>query len=171
MLVDFQCRWGNIFCSWFNFFAWFLFNCFACVNCFAQNLFNFIARIWFNCFARNYMLIFPIFAERDLTVLLTIFLTISISLIFFFYGVILSLSTLMFTILCKCAVLCYGYAAHLSDSLWQLSIQVCKSLFVAHNYFVPEFNDSNISFIWLIFVSFAAHACLKVEVQNCLPRL
>ena len=58
-------------CSRFNYSARVLFNCFARVNCFARNLFNCFARIWFNFFARNYTLIFLIFAESDLKIFLS----------------------------------------------------------------------------------------------------
>ena len=40
----------------------------------------------------------------------------------FFCGFILSLLTVMFATLYKCTVLCSGYTARLSDSLWQISI-------------------------------------------------
>ena len=96
-------------------------------------------------------------------------LTIFPSIIFFFFGVIPSLSTVMFAILLKCAVLCSGYTKRLSHSLWQLSIQVYRSRFVARNSFVSELNDSNISLIWLVDISCATHACLKDEVQNFYP--
>ena len=96
---------------------------FARVNCFARNWFNFIARAWFNYFARICTLICLILLKRNMT----IFLRILLSTIYF-CRVVLSISTSMFAALLKCAVLCYEYASRLSDSLWQLPIQVLQVL-------------------------------------------
>ena len=60
-------------CIWVNYFGRYLFNCLARV------WFNYFACFWFNFFAHNYNLICLIFSERGLT----IFMTISLSLILF----------------------------------------------------------------------------------------
>ena len=106
---------------------WNLISCYFLL--FVRNLFNFIARVWVNCFARvwfnffdsvncfarNYTLIFLVFIVSNLTIFLTIFL----STIFFFCGVIISLLRLMFVTFYKCKFLSSGYATCLSGSLKQ----------------------------------------------------
>ena len=76
---------------------------------------QFFVCVWFNCSARNYTLIFLLLDERNITILLEIFL----SPIFFLCGVIISLSTVIFTMSFKCKLLCSVYAAR---SFLQLSI-------------------------------------------------
>ena len=82
------------------------------------------------------------------------FLTIFLSPIFSFCGVILSLSMVMFTTLLKCAVLCSGYAEQLSDYLWQILICSCMSRFMAFIYSISDFYISNlfhlidVCFLW-----------------------
>ena len=88
---------------------------------------------------------------------------------FFSCGVILLLSTVMFTKLLMFAVPCSGYAAQLLDYLWQLSICSRISRFMACIYSISDLYISKISSILLMVFTFAAHTHSKVEVQKSLP--
>ena len=154
------------------FFALNLFNCFSHVNCFSLNLFNLIFRdlfncfadVWYNHFARVCNLICLIFLKG-----VSLYFWFFSSLTFFSCEAVLSLSTVIFAMLFKCVVLCYGYAARILDYLWQLLICSCMSQFMACISSISDLYISNNSFILLMVVPCAAHAHLKVEFHNILP--
>ena len=149
VLVDF---WGKFWGMEYMQFYVFQFSFFT------RNLFHFIACGLFNFFARVFLnnLINLISVVR---ILLTIFLT----QIFFSCGITLALLTVIFTTSSKFTVLCYGYAARLSDSLWKISISFRKSRFMARISFISDFYISTISFVLLMVVSFDENLCSYIE--------
>ena len=66
-----------------------------------------------------------------------------------------------------CSIL-FGYAAQLSDYLWQLSICFCMSQFMACISSISDLYMSTMYFILLMVVSCAAHANFNFEAENSL---
>ena len=69
----------------------------------------------------------------------------------------------------KCAVICYGYAANISDYFWELSICSRMPRFMAHISYISYFYISTIYLILLMVILCATHACLLINWNKCLP--
>ena len=147
------------------YFSWF-------VQFYCSRLFNFLlafSTIVSLAFGTIFLLAFVILFASFFLKGVSLYFWFFSSLPFFSCEAVLSLSTVIFAMLFKCAVLCYRYAARILDYLWQLLICSCMSQFMACISSISDLYISNTSFILLMVVPCAAHAHLKVEVQNILP--
>ena len=114
------------------------------------------------------------FARVSLDTLIKFIFVVRIHMEIFLIPIFLSLWNYTGTIngnvyiILKYAVLCSGYAACLSDHLWQLTICSRMSWFMAHIYSILDLYIYTISFILIIFVSCVAHACSYNDQSKCL---